>query len=74
MRIRVRLQGTLAGRTASPDDEVDLPDGGTVGDLVVQLGLPTGPYVTVIGGRAVSLHHQLADHDRVALYPPMAGG
>jgi sulfur carrier protein ThiS len=59
------------GRSARP---VDAPDGTAVGDLIAGLGLPDGPRVVLVNGRHAGDEHQLADGDRLAIFPPIAGG
>lgn len=54
---------------------VELPDGSTVGDLIEHLGIKEGEAKQVfIGHRSRSFDHPLEDGDRVAIFPPVAGG
>jgi len=59
------------GRTARP---IDVADGATVGDLIARLGLPDGPRVVLVNGRHAGDGQELFDGDRLAIFPPIAGG
>lgn len=79
MKIEVRLFATLAtylpeesdGRSAT----LEVPDGGTVADVVRSLGIPDDmSFVTMINGRDAALDQPLVDGDVLSLFPPLAGG
>lgn len=53
---------------------IDLPDGTTVGEVVVLLGLPDQPRVCFMGGRGVTEETVVTDGSRLAIFPPVAGG
>ena len=79
MKIEARLFATLA--TYLPDESdgrsatLEVPDGGTVADVVRSLGIPDDmPFVTMINGRDAALDGALADGDVLSLFPPLAGG
>jgi len=52
----------------------DIADGTTVGALVADLGLATERRITFVNGRHAPDDRQLAEGDRVAFFPPVAGG
>jgi len=52
----------------------ELPEGTTVADLIAQLGLPDEPRIVFIGGRHAPEDTVLSDGDRLAIFPPVAGG
>ena len=79
MKIEVRLFATLA--TYLPDESdgrsatLEVPDDGTVADVVRSLGIPDDmPFVTMTNGRDAALDGALADGDVLSLFPPLAGG
>ena len=59
------------GRIARP---IDVADGATVGDLIARLRLPDGPRVVLLNGRHAGDGQELSDGDRLAIFPPIAGG
>jgi molybdopterin converting factor small subunit len=59
------------GRHARP---LELPDGATIGDLIEVLELPDEPRVVFANGVHGSDDQALCDGDRVAIFPPVAGG
>ncbi len=59
------------GRQARP---VDVADGATVGELIAGLGLPDGPRAVFVNGRHAADDQPLSDGDRLAIFPPIAGG
>ncbi len=52
----------------------DVPDGTTVGELIGRLGLPEGPRAVFVNGRHAADDRVLDDGDRLAVFPPIAGG
>jgi sulfur carrier protein ThiS len=60
-----------AGRSARP---VEIDDGSTLGDLVAQLELTDEQRITFVNGRHACDEQLLAEGDRVAIFPPIAGG
>ena len=77
MKITVELQAYLL--QYSPDEisvfEYELPEGSTVTDLTMRLGVPVKlTNMIIVSDEARSASHVLADGDRVTLVPPMAGG
>jgi sulfur carrier protein ThiS len=59
------------GRHARP---IELAEGTTIGQLIDSLGLPDGPRVVFLNGRHATSDRTLADGDRLAIFPPVAGG
>jgi sulfur carrier protein ThiS len=53
---------------------IDVADGATVGALIARLGLPDGPRVVFVNGRHAAADQALSDGDRLAIFPPVAGG
>jgi len=52
----------------------DLADGTTVADMVATLHLPDQPRIVFINGRHAPESAELRDGDRLAIFPPIAGG
>jgi molybdopterin synthase sulfur carrier subunit len=54
---------------------VELPEGATVGDLVVHLRLPADQVkVVFVDGIVRGAEHVLSDGDEVGVFPPVGGG
>jgi molybdopterin converting factor small subunit len=53
---------------------VDVADGATVGEVIALLGLPDGARVVLVNNRHASDDEALADGDRLAIFPQIAGG
>lgn len=53
---------------------IDLPDGTTVGQVIARLELPDEPRIVFVGGRHAPDDHVLAAGERLAIFPPVAGG
>ncbi|MCX8007864.1 MAG: MoaD/ThiS family protein [Coriobacteriia bacterium] len=53
---------------------IDLPDGTTVGQVIALLHLPDEPRVVFVNGRHAPDDQRLHDGDRLAVFPPVAGG
>ena len=53
---------------------IDLAEGSSVNDVISFLGLPEGPRVVFVNGRHAPDEHVLAEGDRLAIFPPVAGG
>jgi sulfur-carrier protein len=76
---QVRLFATLRqhhpGTKLGEAFAVELPKGGTVGDLVRRLGLPEEEVKLVfVNGRSRDQDHILEDGDEVGLFPAVGGG
>lgn len=59
------------GRHARP---VSVSEGTTIASLIAALGLPDEPRVIFVNGRHASEDHVLSDGERLAIFPPVAGG
>jgi len=45
-----------------------------VGELIARFGLPDGPRAVFVNGRHAADDQALSDGDRLAIFPPIAGG
>jgi molybdopterin synthase sulfur carrier subunit len=52
----------------------DLAEGTTVADMIGTLGLPDQPRIVFVNGRHAPESAELHDGDRLAIFPPIAGG
>ena len=59
------------GRDARP---FELQSGSTVADVIAQLGLPDEPRVVFVNGKHALDEAVLSEGDRLAIFPPVAGG
>ncbi len=59
------------GRHARP---IDLPAGTRVADVTRILGLPDEPRIVFLNGKHAAEEQLLAEGDRLAIFPPVAGG
>lgn len=53
---------------------ISLADGTTIAALIAQLGLPDEPRVVFVDGKHAPEDHVLAEGERLAIFPPVAGG
>ncbi len=60
-----------AGRSGRP---WAIADGTTLGQLVTDIGIAEEPRITFVNGRHADDDVVLCDGDRVAVFPPVAGG
>lgn len=79
IRIQLALFAKFSSRYPDSDGgrgarDLVIEDGTMVGDLVGDLGLTDEPRITFVNGRHASDDHVLAEGDRLALFPPIAGG
>ncbi|MDZ4168228.1 MAG: MoaD/ThiS family protein [Coriobacteriia bacterium] len=51
-----------------------LANGSTVGSVVALLGLPDDPRIIFVNGRHAEEDRVLDEGDRLAIFPPVAGG
>ena len=83
MRVRLRLFGTL--KRHAPDGAagrgtvfLDLPEGATVLQLIMHLGIPYGEHegqiVAAVNDRETAHDRVLREGDAVSLFEPLAGG
>lgn len=79
MRIELALFAYLAdlhpdGAGGRHARTYELPDGSVVADVVERFGLPDEPRIIMVNGRVSFDETPLADGDRLAIFPPVAGG
>jgi sulfur carrier protein ThiS len=83
MRVQIALFASLsqylpeaadADRVGAHAQVTDLPGGTTVGQVITTLGLPDEPRIVFVNGRHAPEEHVLAEGDRLAIFPPVAGG
>lgn len=61
----------LPGRHARP---IEFPEGFRISDVIEMLALPDEPRVIFVNGRHAEEGAELADGDRLAIFPPVGGG
>lgn len=61
----------LGGRHART---FELPEGTTVADVIRDLELPDNPRIVFVNGRHAPEDSELHAGDRLAVFPPVAGG
>jgi molybdopterin synthase sulfur carrier subunit len=79
MQITVKLLATLRryrpGMPRGKAESLDVPAGTTVHEVVRQLGIPDNvPLVAMVNSGVCKLDHVLVEGDKLALFPPVAGG
>ena len=83
MRVQLALFASLSqylpeaaaeDRVSAHAQMVDLPDGTTLGPGITTRGLPDEPRIVFVNGRHAPDEHTLAEGDRLAIFPPVAGG
>jgi MoaE-MoaD fusion protein len=81
MRLTVRMFGALAERAGGSEDDVDLSEPATAGDVIraVRERHPStegilGRVSVAVNREVVPAEHRLGPDDEVALLPPVAGG
>lgn len=52
----------------------DLAEGTTIADVIASLGLPDEPRVIFVNSRHAPESQELQEGDRLAIFPPVAGG
>jgi len=52
----------------------ELPEGTKISDVIETLGLPNQPRIVFVAGRHAEEERELHDGDRLAIFPPVAGG
>jgi len=74
MTILVKVYATLRKHT-NGEGTIHVDQAETVKDVLDMLGVPENEVKNVVvNGRRRGLDHRLSDGDRVALFPPIAGG
>lgn len=79
MKVDVALFAYLADY--QPDGEggrharaFDLAEGAHISDVIAQLRLPDQPRIVFVNNRHAPESAELRDGDRLAIFPPIAGG
>jgi molybdopterin converting factor small subunit len=77
MKVEIKLFAEF--RSYSPNTRnrwyADVPDGSTVGDVIATLGIPEDmKKILFINGVHGNHDSVLQDNDRLAIFPPVAGG
>lgn len=74
MEIEVRLFADLR-ESPIPAGKINLEDKATLGELMAKIGVsPSKVAISLVNGRHAQPDHQLSNGDRVAIFPPIAGG
>jgi molybdopterin converting factor small subunit len=79
MQIELALFASLSARypvggSGREPRPLDIEDGTTVGALIERIGLADELRITFVNGRHASDDRPLAQGDRLAIFPPIAGG
>jgi len=79
MKVHVSLFATLSqyqpdGKGGRSPREFDLSEGTTIAEVIESLHLPDEPRVVFVNGRHAPDEHVLSDGERLAIFPPVAGG
>ena len=75
MPIELKCYATLAPLTPGNADAFPIKPGETVLDLMTRLSIPPEEVkIVFVNGLTVPLDKQLADGDRVGVFPPVGGG
>jgi sulfur carrier protein ThiS len=79
MKVEVVLFAHLAdfqpdGKGGRHSRTFDLAEGTTIADVIAMLGLPDEPRVIFVNNRHAEEAAVLHDGDRLAIFPPVAGG
>ncbi len=78
MKIQINLYATLALQTPNRGPEADLieiKDGTNIGDILDRLGISRNvPKIIFLNGVHADLETIPKDEDRIAVFPPIAGG
>lgn len=77
--IELALFAKLSSRYPVPGDgrrarAYEVADGTTVGRLVDEIGLADEQRITFVNGRHAADDRVLSEGDRLAIFPPIAGG
>ncbi|MBD3171671.1 MoaD/ThiS family protein [Candidatus Bathyarchaeota archaeon] len=76
MKITVKTYASLREYTDGEGTvSMELDDEACVGDVLRKLGIPRDEVkILMLNGRRVKLGAQMGDGDRLAVFPPIAGG
>lgn len=74
MKVIVKLFATFQ-RYGPEEQEITVPEGSTVADVVRMLKIPEQyPKLRIVNGVHVDRDYRLKEGDTLALFPPIAGG
>jgi molybdopterin synthase sulfur carrier subunit len=77
-KIELRLFGHLRDylpERGDPGVWISVPDGFTLDDLIKHLKIPpSDPKIVLVNGLHAERDKELAEGDRVSIFPPIAGG
>ncbi|MDP2183121.1 MAG: MoaD/ThiS family protein [Actinomycetota bacterium] len=78
MKVDVALFASLSGFHVAPGEDrtraYDLASGATIADVIATLGLPDQPRIVFVNGRHAEETAELHAGERLAIFPPVAGG
>jgi molybdopterin synthase sulfur carrier subunit len=79
MKINLNLYASLAeylpDRARGNPNNIELPEGTTIKQLIEQLRIPLDtPRIVFLNGSHAPLEALLNDGDRLGMFPPLAGG
>ena len=77
MKVEIKLFAGFREYTPNTRDRryTDVPDGSTVGDIINSLGIPEEKKkIIFINGVHGTVDSVLQEKDRLAIFPPVAGG
>ncbi len=79
MRVDIALFAYLSdyqpdGRAGREPRAFDLAPATTIAEVIAMFGLPDEPRVVFVNGKHAPDEAALAEGDRVAIFPPVAGG
>ena len=74
MKVELKLFASLR-KYGPAQEEIELAEGATVGDLLERLGVPPSEVaIALVNGRHAHNELPLCDGETLALFPPIAGG
>lgn len=78
MKVQVKVFATLrkyVAKESSGQQELELAEGATVGDVLAELKIPEGEVAFVfVNSTQQKLEQTLAEGDELGVFPPIAGG
>jgi len=76
MTVKVKLMSLFEKyRSKVPGEKSSLPEGASVRDLAIQIGLPLESLrIITVNGKQETLDRPLADGDLIYFFPPAIGG
>ncbi len=79
MKVQLLLYASLAKllppQGSGNASTMEIEDGASIGDLLALVRVPEdAPRIIFLNGRHALVNQELTDGDRVAVFPPIAGG